>query len=319
MLLDLHTANRQSVLPRLKLFIERFSVPKHCMSKHFTIIIGKFLVIVVIDCRSRRINMSQILVASIIKQLLTECHQPRHDIRRRWVPVFIIALRAIFQIVLIRIDWLQRASGSILISIPLVFIVILRHSRFISRHRIVVYARRWRTRAASRIKILIVLPRIDHARMAVRRVFDAAALALLLRVANAVGQQMVAMDLGVCRCLEAPLLMHEVVDVVERVLAFIGRIDIVRGQRRVILVHLCIVERDIPIRITAAPSIREAIGVAVKLTLEVLQTLSPRVRSLDETLHILCCMIEVQRKTMILIKIIGCDKSDILNVAIVAQ
>ena len=46
---------------------------------------------------------------------------------------------------------------------------------------------------------------------------------------------------------------------------------------------------------------------------------TPRVRSLDEALHILCCMIEIQRKTMILIKIVGCDKSDILDVAIVAQ
>ena len=248
LLLDLRCANRQSVLPRLKFLIERFSVPKHRMSIHFTIIISKSLVIVVIDCQFRRINnLRQIMVSRIINQLLTECHESFHNIRRRRIPIEINSIRSVFQIVLIRIGRCQRAPGGVLMSIPLVFIVILRYSRFISRHRIVVHVRRWRTLAAFRIKVLIVIPRINHARIAVRRIFDTAAFTLLLRIANAVGQQMIAAQLRIRRCLETPLLMHEGVDVVERVLSLIGGIDIVRGQRDVVLVHLCIVKGDIPV------------------------------------------------------------------------
>ena len=109
------------------------------------------------------------------------------------------------------------------------------------------HTRRWRTRAAFRIKVLIVIPRINHARIAVRRIFDTAALALFLCITNTVAQQMIAAHLRIRRCLETPLLMHEVVDVVKRVLSLVGGIDIVRGQRDVVLVHLCIVERDIPV------------------------------------------------------------------------
>ena len=106
LLLNLYTADRQSVLPRLKFLVERFSVPKRCVSISLAIIFPHIFIIVVVNRRGFRQDW-QIMISRIILQLFAERHEPRHNIWRRRIPVFIIALRAIFQIVLICIDWLQ--------------------------------------------------------------------------------------------------------------------------------------------------------------------------------------------------------------------
>ena len=64
---------------------------------------------------------------------------------------------------------------------------------------------------------------------------------------------MVVIDLRICRCLQAQLAMLEIVHIVENIRPHIGTIRNIGGERNIVLVHLCIVEGDVPVRRTAAP------------------------------------------------------------------
>ncbi len=56
------------------------------------------------------------MIPCIILQLLTERHKPRHHIRRRRILLTIVAMRSIFQIVLIGIERSLCAPCGILMS-----------------------------------------------------------------------------------------------------------------------------------------------------------------------------------------------------------
>ena len=70
-------------------------------------------------------------------------------------------------------------------------------------------------------KILLIVPGIDDMRVGVRRILEAAALPLFLREADTVGKKVIVAHLRICRRLDTPLPVHNIVDIVKPMISFI--------------------------------------------------------------------------------------------------
>ena len=256
LLLDFCRTNALFVLLRIVYFLKSFSTPLECMSIHR--LSSRFRMEIHKDRHFRtKYSTCQIAVFRIIHQFPAECCTTRCNICRR-----IGGLIPILQKFFIRELRHQVPAVCILMSIPFIFIIIFRYTRRILCHRIVTNTRCRCILPC--IEVLVVIPRVNASYVRVRRVLQAAALALFLRIAQTVGQQVTVAHLRVCRCLEAPLAMLDIVDVIEDVRTNVAAVGNVRGQCRVVFVHLRIVEVDLPIGVSRASRIRQAIGVAIE-------------------------------------------------------
>ena len=165
----------------------------------------------------------------------------------------------------------------------------------------------------------VVIPCIDVACRSVRRVFQTAAFARLSRIAKAVADEMLVTQLRICRCLEVKLAVINVIDIAQLVLPLVCCLACIVDQRHIIFVDACIVQLDVPIAdlIHATPT--EIIRIAVGLALEMLLRLKVRIRALDIADEIFGIVIDAELEGVVLIGIVGADKSDRRCIAVVAQ
>ena len=98
----------------------------------------------------------------------------------------------------------------------------------------------------------VVVPRVDSAQRGFRRTLEAAARSRFVCIAEAVGEQMLVVQLRVEGRIDVHLRMIDVVDIIQHVFSRIGRAAVVAGQREIVLQKAGVVELDVPVRIFVA-------------------------------------------------------------------
>lgn len=165
----------------------------------------------------------------------------------------------------------------------------------------------------------IVIPCADVARRGVRRVFQTAAFAGLSCIAKAVADEMLAVKLRICRRLEVKLAVIDVIDIAQLVFPLVCRLACIVDQRHIVFLDARIVQLDVPVAdfVHAAPT--EIVRIAVGLALEMLLRLKVGIRALDVAKEILGVVIDAELEGVVLVGVVGADKSDRRRIAVVAQ
>ena len=110
-----------------------------------------------------------------------------------------------------------------------------------------------------------------------------------------------------------------IVNIAQLIFPFVCCLACIIDQRHIVFVDVRIVQLDVPVAdlIHATPT--EIIRIAVGLALEMLLRLKVRIRALDIADEIFGIVIDAELEGVVLIGIVGADKSDRRCIAVVAQ